>query len=251
MGISEVREGAPRKLETGWIIAVLRGPAQFIIRSGMAMKYRTICIGLLAFCLLSGVSTRAQGRFEVSPFVGFETSGSYPVTTSTTITNPIDQLRVNQATSYGTFLDYNLTENFQAEFMWDRNNTSYSARQIIDGTYFKAYNSDIDQYQFGFQYMFLDSTHRLRPYAAASVGFTHDSNGGGNPNRTEFSYSLGGGVKYYLGRHFGLRGDIRYLPTYGSSSYGLFCDPFGFCYNTKVANFLNRGNFVGGLIFRF
>ena len=217
------------------------------------MNYRGICFALLAFFLLGGVPTRAQGRFEVSPFVGFETSGSYPLTSNSNviITNPIDRLRVNQATSYGTFLDYNLTENFQAEFLWDRNNTSYSARQVIDGTYIKAYNSDIDQYQFGFQYMFRDSSHRLRPYAAASVGFTHDSNGGGNPNRTEFSYSLGGGVKYYLSRHFGLRGDIRYLPTYGSSSYGLFCDPFGFCYNTKVANFLNRGNFVGGLIFRF
>jgi len=217
------------------------------------MKYRATDVALLALLMLTGVSTRAQERFEVSPFVGFETSGSYPVnlSTNTIIANPIDRLRANQATSYGTFLGYSLTENIQAEFMWDRNNTSYSARQILDGTYFKAYNSDIDQYQFGFQYMFRDSSHRLRPYVAASVGFTHDSNGEGNPNRTEFSYSLGGGAKYYLGRHFGLRGDIRYLPTYGSSSYGLYCDPFGFCVNAKVANFLNRGNFVGGVILRF
>ena len=217
------------------------------------MSYRAICFAAVMFLGLGVVSARAQGRFEVSPFVGFETSGSYPLTSNSNIviTNPIDRLRANQATSYGTFLGYNLTENLQTEFMWDRNNTSYSARQVSDGTYIKAYNSDIDQYQFGFQYMFRDSSHRFRPYAAASVGFTHDSNGGGNPNRTEFSYSLGGGAKYYLSRHFGLRGDLRYLPTYGSSSYGLFCDPFGFCYNTKVANFLNRGNFVGGLIFKF
>jgi hypothetical protein len=92
----------------------------------MIMNYRAICIGLLAFFILGGVSTRAQGRFEVSPFVGFETSGSYPLSSNSNviITNPIDRLRANQATSYGTFLGYNLTENFQAEFMWDRNNTS-------------------------------------------------------------------------------------------------------------------------------
>ena len=96
------------------------------------MNYRAICFGLLAFFLVGSVSTRAQGRFEISPFVGFETSGSYPLTSNSNviITNPIDRLRVNQATSYGTFLDYNLTENFQAEFLWDRNNTSYSARQV-------------------------------------------------------------------------------------------------------------------------
>ena len=106
------------------------------------MKYRAICFAQLAFFLLGCVSTRAQGRFEVSPFVGFETSGSYPIAPNSNviITNPVDRLRANQATSYGTFLGYNLTENLQTEFMWDRNNTSYSARQVIDGTYIKAYN---------------------------------------------------------------------------------------------------------------
>lgn len=216
-------------------------------------NHRAIWLGFFVLCLCAAGSARAQGKFEVTPFVGFETSGSYPVNLSSggVITNPIDQLRVNQATSYGTFLDYNLAENFQLEFMWDRNNTSYSARQASDGTYFKAYNSDIDQFQFGGNYTFLDTTHRFRPYAAFSAGFTHDSNGGGNSNRTEFSFSLGGGVKYYLSRHIGLRGDIRYLPTYGSSSYGVYCYPFGPCYTAKVANFLNRGNFVGGIIFNF
>lgn len=217
------------------------------------MKHRALWLGLLALFLSTAPSLRAQGKFEISPFVGYETSGSYPVSLSSNgpISNPINELRVNEATAYGTFLDYNLSENFQVEFMWDRNNTYYSGRQISTGMFMKVYDSDIDQYQFGGQYMFLDSSHRFRPYVAASVGFTHDSNSGGNSNRTEFSYSLGGGVKYYLGRHFGLRGDIRYLPTYGSSSYGVYCDPFGFCYNAKVANFLSRGNFVGGLIFKF
>lgn len=213
-------------------------------------RYLAIAPGLLAFFLASAASAHAQAKFEVSPFAGYETSGSFPVNPNTTgtSTNPVDRLRVNEATSYGTFLDYNLAENFQAEFLWDRNNTSFSARQFDTGTYFKAYNSDIDQFQFGGAFTFLDSSHRWRPYFAASVGFTHESNAGGNPNRTEFSYSVGGGVKYYLSRHFGLRGDIRYLPTYGNS-YGVYCDPFGFCYRT--ANYLNRGNFVGGLIFKF
>jgi len=217
------------------------------------MRYRATWLGLLVFTFLWAGSARAQGKFEVTPFAGYETSGSYPVSLNSggSISNPINELRVNDALAYGAFLDYNLAENFQLEFMWNRNNTSYSARQVSDGTYFKAYNSNIDQFQFGGNYTFLDSTHRLRPYAAFSAGFTHDSNSGGNSDRTEFSYSLGGGVKYYLSRHIGLRGDARYLPTYGSSSYGVYCYPFGPCYSAKVANFLNRGNFVGGIIFNF
>src|SRR5258708_12615675 len=169
-----------------------RDSVQSILRSGTFMNYRTICFGLLSFCLLGSVSTRAQGRFEVSPFVGFETSGSYPISSNSNliITNPIDRLRANQATSYGTFLGYNLTENFQAEFMWDRNNTSYSARQVIDGTYVKAYNSDIDHYQFGFQYLFRNSSPGLRPYASPTVVFPHHPNAPYNPHPPPYGLTL-------------------------------------------------------------
>ena len=218
------------------------------------MKLRCLLVSGIAVILFTSVSTRAQGRFEASPFVGYETSGSYPISIFSSVSDltvPVDKLRVNDALSYGTFLDYNLTENTQLEFMWDRNNASYSARNALTGEYFKAYNSDIDQYQFGGLYMFLNSEHRLRPYIAGSVGFTHDSNSNGTPNRTEFSYSIGGGVKYYVNRHFGFRGDARYMPTYGSSSNATYCDPFFGCYNAHVHNYLNRGNFVGGVIFRF
>ena len=229
------------------------------------MKNRTAWFLAVAAFLLLGITTKAQGRFEVSPFVGYETSGSYPISvfsnTGGGSSALVNRLRVNDALSYGTFLGYNLTENFQLEFMWDRNNTSYSAHDITTLEYFKAYDSDIDQYQFGGLYMFRGSDHKLRPYVAASLGFTHDSNStvatsgssntGTTPNRTAFSYSLGGGVKYYFNRHVGLRGDLRFLPTYGSSSFGEYCDPFYGCYNAKVRNYLDRGNFVGGLIFRF
>jgi len=215
------------------------------------MKMRILCFPAVAFFLLATIPARAQSKFEIDPFVGYETSASYPVsiTSGPSGSDPIDRLRVNDSLAFGTFLDYNLTENFQAEFMWNRNNTSYSAHDILTDSYIDAFHSVIDQYQFGGLYMFRSSEVRLRPYVAASVGFTHDSNGNGTPNRTEFSYSLGGGVKYYVGRHFGLRGDIRYLPTYGSSSNELFC--YYGCYYANVSHYLNRASMTGGLIFNF
>ena len=213
------------------------------------MKMRTTWFPVAAIFLLGAVSTRAQQRFEVTPFVGYETSSSYRVNglNGPTGTDPVDRLRVNDSAAFGTFLDYTLTENFQVEFMWNRNNTSYSARDILTDSYISAYHSNIDQYQFGGLYMFRSSEHKLRPYVTGSVGFTHDANGNGTPDRTEFSYSLGGGVKYYMTRHIGLRGDLRYLPTYVSSSN---CGPFG-CYYAHDSNYLNRGSFTGGIIFSF
>jgi outer membrane protein W len=222
------------------------------------MKNRLVWVAsaALLFALFAANSTRAQGRFEVTPFVGYETSASYPVSPFSSAAQ-VDRFRINDALAFGTFLDYNVSENFQVEFMWNRNNTSYSARDTLTNTYFKAFNSDVDQFQFGGLYMFRNSDHRLRPYVAASVGFTHDDNSnlagvvGASSSRTEFSYSLGGGVKYYVTRHLGFRGDLRYLPTYGSSSYNQYCDPFFGCYTAKSPNFLNRGSFTGGVIIHF
>ncbi|MGB7729863.1 MAG: outer membrane beta-barrel protein [Candidatus Acidiferrum sp.] len=219
------------------------------------MKICTMWFAAAAVFLAAAIPSHAQAKFELDPFVGYETSGSYPIS----LTNgpsgspvggaPIDSLRVNGSLAFGTFIDYSLTENFQPEFMWNRNNTSYSAQDTLTGTYINAYHSVIDQYQFGGLYMFRNSEVKLRPYVAASLGFTHDENGSNTPNRTEFSFSLGGGVKYYLNRHVGLRGDLRYLPTYGSSSNELYC--YYGCYYATVRNFLNRGSFTGGLVFAF
>jgi hypothetical protein len=220
------------------------------------MKRRLLWFAAAALFLLAANFTRAQGRFEATPFVGYETSASYPVSPFNSAAQ-VDQFRINDAIAYGIFLDYNVTENFQAEFMWNRNNTSYSARSTLTNAYFKAFNSDVDQFQFGGLYMFRTSDHPLRPYIVASVGFTHDDNSnlagvvGASGSRTAFSYSVGGGVKYYVNRHLGFRGDIRYLPTYGSSSYNQYCDPFFGCYTAKSPNFLNRGSFTAGLILRF
>ena len=212
------------------------------------MKLRMIWLALPALFLLAAICTRAQQRWEVTPFVGWESSGSYPITS---VSGNIDRLRINSSVSFGGFIDYSLTENFQPEFIWARNNTSYSAHDALTNEYFNAYHTDNDQFQFGALYMFRSSEVKLRPYFGVGLGFSHEENSNGNPNRTAFSWNIGGGVKYYATRHIGLRGDIRYLPTYGSTSLGTYCDPFFGCYQANVHNWLNRANLVGGVIFKF
>ena len=133
------------------------------------------CVYILCFAVLlfTAVSARAQQKFEVTPFVGYETSGSYPVNPfNPPVGNlpPVGSLRVNDALAFGTFLDYNVSENMQLEFMWNRNNTSYSAKSILTGQYHKAFNTTVDQFQFGVSYMFLNSEHRLRPTLRAAWG---------------------------------------------------------------------------------
>lgn len=203
---------------------------------------------VLGLMFLAGsTSARAQDKWEISPFGGWETSGSFPVNNSTTV----DRLRADTGVSFGSFVGHSLTENAQFEFMWNRNLTSFSQHNISTGTYTKAFNSDIDQYQFGFDYMIRATEHRLRPFISAGLGFTHFANSGNTPNQTKFSFGFGGGVKYYPTRHFGLRGEGRYVPTYENKTPQQFCDIFGNCFISNVANYLHRVNFTGGLTLRF
>ncbi len=198
-------------------------------------------------------SANAQWRetkWEVSPFAGYETNGTFTVTPSP-IAITVTKLRANANLSFGSFLDYSLTTNAQLEFMWNRNPTTYSEQQSPNTAFTKAYHSNIDQFQFGGLFTFLGSEHKLRPYIAGGLGFTHEFNTGGTANRTDFSFSLGGGLKYFVDRHFGFRADARWMPTYANSSLEIICDPFLGCYTARVSHYQHRGNFVGGLVFRF
>src|SRR5258708_31854621 len=81
---------------------------------GGTVRYRLPLLVMFVLCFVAISPAFGQWhdfkKWEVSPFVGFETSGSYPVTNSFTI----DRLRVDSGLSYGTFIDYSLTENSQA-----------------------------------------------------------------------------------------------------------------------------------------
>ena len=215
------------------------------------MRYRLPLLLMFTLCFVAASPVFGQWRdltkWEVAPFVGYETGGSYPVTNSFTI----DKLRIDGGLSYGTFIDYTLTENSQAEFMWNRNNTSFSERDAATGTYSKAFNSDFDQFSFGFLYMLKNSERKLRPFIAAGIGFSHESNSGVNANHTLLGFNLGGGAKYELSRHFALRGDLRWLPSRANKTPEVQCDAFGNCFQQNVSNYLQRVNFTGGIAFRF
>ena len=220
------------------------------------MRVAMICLLGGLICLAASAPAMAQyggsrlEKWEFTPVVGYETSGSYPLS-PTSATVLVNDLRIDGAISFGTFIGYSLTSNSQFEFLWDRNLTSYSLQPTPGAPYRKAYDSTVDQYQFGVLYMFLGDEHKWRPFFAGSVGFTHEFNSGGNPTRLDFAYGIGGGVKYTLTRYLSFRGDARYMPTYANSGLATYCSPFYGCYTAKVSQYQHRGNFVAGLAFHF
>jgi opacity protein-like surface antigen len=202
---------------------------------------------LLLFATYLVAPRPASGQtIEITPFAGYETSGSYP------LENPIgiQALRADAATTYGFFFDYRIVQNVQAEFAWIHNKTRYSAATTNPDQFEPAFGTSINQFQIGGLLHLRDREFALRPYIAGGLGFTHDSNEGGNPDRSAFSLSLGGGLKYEPTRHIGLRTDARWIPTYGSSFGTTYCDFDGFCYPDTVRNFLQRLSLTAGVILR-
>lgn len=215
------------------------------------MRYRVVATFLFLLASIWAAPCKAQWwgaeKWEVAPFVGYETGGTFPVNNSLTTS----QFRVNSGMSFGSYVDYSVTENFQAEFMWDRTNTSFSAQNALTGLYTKAFDSDIDQFELGALYMFRNSEAKVRPFAAGGIGVTHEYNGGSNTNHTLLSFGLGGGVKYRLSRHFSLRGDARWLPTRANSTPGTVCGYYGYCYPGYTSNYLQRFNLTAGVAIHF
>ena len=208
------------------------------------MKLHVVCMAVV--CVLGPAVTVVAQTFEVTPFVGYETSGSYPVENPTTAS----AFRAEAGNVYGVFFDYPVLGNLQAEFEWAHNPTSYSAQDPVSGQYSTAFSTRIDQYQFGALYYLSDAGIAWRPYVAASVGFTHDSNGAANAGRTAAGFGVGGGITRAVSRHFAVRGDARWMPTYGSNGTGSYCDEFSGCYSTMVRNYLQRFDVAIGLVIR-
>src|ERR1700737_3835419 len=99
------------------------------------MRFRGALLLATLFSLIGSVPARAQWsdfkKWEITPFVGFETPGSYPVSNSLTV----DRLRETSGASFGVFVDYPLTQKSQSEVMLSRNSTSFRAHDITTNSY--------------------------------------------------------------------------------------------------------------------
>lgn len=129
--------------------------------------------------------------------------------------------------------------------------TVFAGYDAGTNTNVKLANASLDEYEWGALYAFRAPEAKLRPYIVGGLGFTHFSPSGlvGFSNR--FSYNLGGGVKYFLADHFGLRLELRWSPSHTTTGLGTFCDPFYGCYQVTTANTAQQWQANLGFIFRF
>jgi opacity protein-like surface antigen len=108
------------------------------------------------------------------------------------------------------------------------------------------YRIGIGQLHANLVYQFGDVAARLRPFVFGGAGATFFS-ARDLESSTKASFGVGGGVKYFPWQTVGLRGQIRYKPTWvNDDPDAAMCDPFGFC-----QGWLMPIEFTAGVLIRF
>jgi len=216
--------------------------------------WRMKALFLALFLIFTASGAYAQREYEVTPFFGTRFGGNIDLSQQG---NPnVDFLKIKSSEDFGIMGGVTFWQNFQGEFMWNRQPTSLSAHNPADNSYNFVSNMNFDMYQFDVLYTFRSPEAKLRPFAVAGLGFSHFGvqpvNGAsvlGFSNR--FAYNIGGGVKYYFSKHWGVRAEVRWSPSHTTQGQSIYCDPIFGCAPTTVANKAEQGQANIGVIFRF
>ena len=198
-------------------------------------------------------STQTKRNIEITPFGGSRFGGV--INTNSGGISPIDEFTIKSTWDYGVIGDIDLLPDslpgLQGEFMWSQEPTELGAHNATTGITLPAGKLTLNNYQWGIDYNLGARTSRLKPFVVAGMGFTHFSSPGTLPFDNKLSFNLGGGVKYFVVRHAGVRFDFRWVPSRTTSHVETFFDPFFGFFNANVNDYAQQFQANLGLIFRF
>ena len=158
-------------------------------------------------------SLAAESELEFTPFVGYRFGG--------TLDDERNDRRwdFEEASDWGFTLSQPASETTRYEFLYSHQDTSLadttdpSNAFDLDVHYFHM-GGTVDVYQ-----------DRFTPYFSGGLGMTYMHPGqAGYENKTRFSLSVGGGLKWYPTERLGIRFEMRGYSTLVNSNSSLFCD---------------------------
>ncbi len=152
---------------------------------------------------------------EIAPFYGHSYGGSFEDTTNG------DRFQVGDSPSYGILLDIDDMPGKQLELFASRQHTHLSTAGLFTSS--ALFDLTISYFHIGGLYM-LPGYQRVRPFVSGTIGVTRmDPQDANLVAEDHLSFSVGGGVKYYLSRNIGFRVDLRGIYTMLESESAIFC----------------------------
>ena len=207
---------------------------------------KVVLSALIVFFLLTSAFSQ---NVELTGYVGGQLNGGLDLSTSL-----FRRIEVENSMNYGLSAGYLVGEHYGVEFQWNHSKADTLAQPAGGGSDIKVFALNQDQYMGNFLFHFTDREAKLRPFAFFGLGASHlspDRSGVGS--MTRFAFSLGGGAKYNISKHFALRGQAKWSPTYiTTTDGGYWCDPFwGGCWVVGNDHYLHEFDITGGITFRF
>ncbi len=206
------------------------------------MKNRLNFVGILFILLALLIPNKliAQ-RVELSPYTGFMLGGR--------INYYQGYLKIEDGQNWGVMLDFNVAHETQIELGYSRINTSMIQHSLSDE---KIINElIIDYIQIGGLKEFALNSDAVLPFFVGTLGLTvFTPRDGGYSSSTNFSVTLGGGVKIFPTEHFGFRLQARLLLPMQWGGLGIGCGTGGCGGGVYTSTTIAQGDFTAGIIIR-
>lgn len=194
-------------------------------------------------------SSASAQQFELTPFIGYRWGGGFSSVDRDFGDIFNTDFSVSDASAWGVMADFSLTESWQLELLYSRQETDLRIDEGFLAPADPLFDMNVEYLHAGLLYQW--RLAGVRPYLTGGLGGTRftpiDSDA---RSETRFSFNLGGGAKVFFGDHFGLRADARFFSTYISDKDEIFCDRFG-CFRVNVGEYLSQFQLAGGLILAF
>jgi len=200
-----------------------------------------IIASLVFLSLLVSGNTIAQ-KIEFTPFAGYMFAGKL---------NTIDgELKIKNGSNYGLIADISVEQDLMVELMYNRLDTELEIIEEPFDSIKILTTMKVEYFQAGAHYE--TEQGKFRPFAAFTIGATLFIPAEENLNNEwRFSFTAGGGIKYYFAEHFGIRLQWRFMiPVYFSGG-ALFCSNQGCGAVISGGAVLLQYDLTAGLIITF
>ena len=213
----------------------------------------------VALAVVAAAPAFAQDkRVEASFLIGWTFADGVDGQAVVTPSGVFDRVDPKDSAKWGFDVGFLVTPNAQVGFIFGQQMTTLEAGGT---TTVEIGDTNINTYHGYFGYNWGDSSSAARPYAFFGLGATNyggvdftRANGqtGTIGSETQFSTTIGAGVKFFASPSVGARFGIQWTPTYiKSDAAGYWCDPYWGCYLVGDAQYSNQWDIGGGISFRF
>ncbi len=197
---------------------------------------------ILTITVSSTFAQFKRQQFEIAPFVGYLFTGNLQTLDG--------ELKIDNSLDYGAVLDIRLSDDLLIELLYNRMDTEVALKKEFYNTTEYLFDMSVEYFQGGVQVE--TETGQFRPFAAFTIGATYFNPKDRNYETDwKFSFTAGGGIKYYFTDNLGVRLQWRFLVPIYFSSASIFCND-GYCgIFITGGTYLLQYDLTSGLVFSF